>query len=157
MSHIRDRLYVGYFILHLFITLLIDSAIVLPENWVLRFQRQLLDLHVRLNSDLIVQTKPIWLQTFVWVEILFQTPFFVWAALDLTAGNRRVWPAILVYGVEASTTTLACVVESAMLPLGLSERMNLVFIYLPTFVVPLILLVDFFWRIQKKLEKVKID
>lgn len=155
MPFTRDRLYVWYFVFHVFITWLIDSAIVLPDRFLSQVQRQLLEFHVRQNSDLLVQTKPIWLQAFVWVELLLQTPFFIWAALDLTAGRTRIWPAILVYAVEASTTTLACLVECALLPLTLDQRINLVMIYLPTFVVPFILLVDFWSRIQSRLTKAK--
>lgn len=154
-----DKFYIAYFLLHVVITLAIDSTIALPRDWVFAFQRQLGDFHIAKNHDLLVASKPTWLKTFVWVEILLQTPFFVWASYDLWKKNKRVYPAVLAYGVEASTTTLACVAEVAVLPqLTTAERLNLVAIYLPTLLIPLYMAYDFFMRISTELTtKAKTD
>lgn len=152
MSSRLDKFYVAYFVLHIAITLLVDAAIALPPAYQLPLQARALATHVKLNKDALVAARPAWLQGFVWVELLVQVPFFVWAAIALPAGDRRVYPAVLAYGVEASTTTLACLVEVVAHPaLSTGEKANLFGVYFPTFVIPLVLALDFGRRIAKEL------
>lgn len=144
-----DRFYIAYCVLHIFISLAIDAAIALPSDWKHPLQAQILDLHMTLNKDPLLLTPPLWLKGFFWLELIFQIPFFAWAAVDLAKGKKRVWPACLAYGIEASTTTFACLVEILFSTAVESEavRWKLIWIYAPSLLIPLIMALDFGRRI----------
>lgn len=152
MAGLLDTIYIAYFGIHIVITVLIDAAIGLPDSWQLPIQRQLLAFHVESNSDLLVIASPVWLRAFVWLEILLQLPLFFWAIWDLAKQRKRVWPAIFAYGVEASTTTYACLAEVLFMDTEPAIKKNLLGLYIPTLVVPLIMAVDFGRRIVRELE-----
>lgn len=151
MAILPDGAYVCYFVLHIVITVLIDAAIALPEQYQLPLQKQLLAYHVRTNSDLLIVDSPVWLRSFVWLEILLQLPFFFWAAADLLRGRKRVWPAIVAYGVEASTTTYACLAEVVFMDASPEIKRNLLGLYVPTLALPLVMAIDFGRRIASEL------
>lgn len=70
-------------------------------------------------------------------------------ALLLTSlGNKRIYIPTLIYGVEAATTTFACLVELFYLDVPQSDLNKLVGFYLPTLVIPLVLAVDMTCRIS---------
>lgn len=69
-----------------------------------------------------------------------------------------MYPLMIMYGVEASVTTFACLVESLCLDqLSQSAKTNLFFIYLPTCVLPLLIALDYYGRVLKWVPKVKAD
>lgn len=148
-----DKFYVGYCVFHIVVSIAVDAGIALPSNWTHPLQVKMLDLHMSMNKDPLFLATPMWLQGFVWLEIIFQIPFFAWAAADLARGKRRVWPACLAYGIEASTTTFACLVEIWYSTAVESEavRWKLLSVYVPTLLVPLIMAIDFWRRISKEL------
>lgn len=147
-----DTFYVVYFALHIGITLIIDATIALPRQWLMSWQQQIGDFHIRTNNDLLVASRPVWLQAFVWIELLLQVPFFIWAVHDLRRGLTRVYPAALAYGVEAATTTFACLVEVLALPMPVYDKLKLFGIYVPTFLIPLYMAFDFAHRIYHLVE-----
>lgn len=135
---------------HVLITLAIDSTIALPEEYQLGFQKYLAQVHLDQNKDLLVASRPKWLQGFVWVELLFQTPFFIGAAIGLTKDCKKTYLWILLYCVEAAITTFGCLVEVVYLDgLTQNEKLNLFFVYLPTCLVPLAMGYDFWKRVSK--------
>lgn len=143
-----DKFYIGYFLVHILTTVAVDSAIALPEKWTFPFQTKMLDMHMSMNNDPLIAASPIWLRAFVWVEIVLQTPFFFWAAHDLYKNKKRVYPAIVAYGVEASTTTLACLAEIAFNnTLATDHKVKMLGLYIPYLLIPLLLAVDFSRRI----------
>jgi hypothetical protein len=71
---------------HFFITILVDIAIAVPGEFLFSFQRAAGEYHVRENKDLLFASRPVWLQSVVWIELLFQTPFFLVAANGLWKG-----------------------------------------------------------------------
>lgn len=152
-----DTFYIVYFIVHFFISILIDSAIALPESLTLPLQKTLLQTQITQNHDFLLVEKPVWLQTFVWVEIILQVPFFAWAAYALAKKNKKAYIACLIYGVEASTTTLGCLGEVAMCSLDFKLKAKLFAIYFPTFLIPLYMTYDFGTRLYRIVgEKSKI-
>jgi hypothetical protein len=67
-----------------------------------------------------------------------------------SAGYSFIYPYLFLYGVEASMTTLCCLlaIYSEGLDYGLTqgELYNLVGVYLPTFFIPLYIAFDTFTR-----------
>jgi len=62
---------------HFFITVLIDCTIAVPEQYLFPIQKTLQSFHIESNNDLLVANPQPWLVGFVWLEIIFQIPFFV--------------------------------------------------------------------------------
>ncbi|KAK9338957.1 transmembrane protein 6/97 [Lipomyces starkeyi] len=148
-----DTFYFVYFVLHIFITLIIDSAGVIPPDSRPTFQKALLKIQIEENKDPLMANVPVWLYTFIGVEVLFQLPVFIGGAWGLyKADFKRTYIALLIYGVNASITTLACIAELAWneeFMLTRAERQKLIWIYFPTLLIPLILTVDMAVRIAK--------
>jgi hypothetical protein len=119
---------------------------VLKESQRFPLQNKLIDFHIQKNQDFLLANPPIWLSFFGLIEILFQLPFFVLGAYYLYKRNSKVHSYMVIYGAEASLTTLVCIVyifiNGHEQGLGGSAVNNLVFIYLPTFVIPFSLVID---------------
>ncbi|KAK9365012.1 transmembrane protein 6/97 [Lipomyces kononenkoae] len=147
-----DAFYFVYFVLHIFITVAIDSAGVIAPDSRPAFQKALLRVQIEENKDPLMANVPVWLYTFIGVEVLFQLPVFIGGAWALYQDYKKAYIALLIYGVNASITTLACIAELAWneeYELTGDERQKLIWIYLPTFLIPLILTVDMTARIAK--------
>lgn len=132
---------------HALITIAIDAAIAIPDAYLFDFQKSLIGYHIRQNNDLLVLAKPAWLQAFVWLEILFQLPLFIIAPVALWRDVKSLYPIMLIYGIEASVTTYACLAETLYLELSQPAKMTLFFVYLPTCVLPLFIAIDYYRRI----------
>ncbi|CCE66188.1 hypothetical protein TPHA_0P00300 [Tetrapisispora phaffii CBS 4417] len=158
--------YTYYSLLHIPITLCIDSTVVLPWRWFPRWVQAAVRWHVAQNHDYLLDDPPWWLVLFVAVELLVQLPLFCYFAWQLprlrrpasvAAGDdkllkgarrrqhRRVLALLRGYGANASLTTLVCIVHicrwghvvggaGALSP---AQKLQLVAVYLPTFVIPL--------------------
>ncbi|KAK9478417.1 transmembrane protein 97 [Lipomyces japonicus] len=145
-----DFFYFIYFVLHTFVSVLIDSAGVIPAESRPWFQQVVLKIQIEQNKDPLLRDVPSWLWVFLVVELLFQVPVFIVGAWSLKKNAKKIYPLLLVYGVNASITTLACLAELAWhADLTEDERSNLLLIYLPTFLIPLVMGVDMFFRIGK--------
>ncbi|CDR45997.1 CYFA0S21e00518g1_1 [Cyberlindnera fabianii] len=145
-----DTFYFCYCLLHIPITVLIDSALVIPTQWQPSFQKAIIEFHTSSNNDYLLLSPPDWLVVFGWVEILFQLPLFGYAALQLYKRSPTIYPLLFVYGVEAAVTTLCCLLhivsEGGNHGLTQMEVINLFGVYLPTFVIPLFMAIDVFTR-----------
>ncbi|KAK9235639.1 transmembrane protein 6/97 [Lipomyces kononenkoae] len=147
-----DAFYFVYGVLHIFITVAIDSAGVIEHDSRPGFQKALLKVQIEENKDPLMANVPVWLYTFIGVELLFQLPVFIGGAWALHRDYKKAYIALLIYGVNASITTLACIAELAWnqeFELTGGERQKLIWIYFPTFLIPLILTVDMAARIAK--------
>lgn len=118
------------------------------------------DFHVAQNEDFIVFEKPAWFMSFIWIEILFQLPFFVYGAYKLltktATPTTHLW--MLVYGVNASLTTWACLAEVwAREGLTAAVRYNLLAVYAPFCLISGVIVIDVFQRLQGELSKKKIE
>ncbi|KAB8283615.1 transmembrane protein 6/97 [Yarrowia lipolytica] len=156
----RDTFYGWYFAIHFVITLMVDGGFAIPAAYKLPGQQFMEDFHVASNKDFIVLEKPAWFMSFIWIEILFQLPFFVYGAYKLLTKTATpttyLW--MLVYGVNASLTTLACLAE-VWARAGLTDalRYNLLAVYAPFFFISGYIVIDVFQRLQGELRKVKTD
>uniref|UniRef100_A0A060T2R5 Efficient mitochondria targeting-associated protein 19 n=1 Tax=Blastobotrys adeninivorans TaxID=409370 RepID=A0A060T2R5_BLAAD len=144
----RDKFYVAYFVMHLVISVVMDSGAVIPEQYQFGLQRQLNQFHIEQNNDLLMAAPPTWLKSFLWIELVFQVPFFVIGAIGLCKGCKKTYPLILVYCVEAAVTTFGCLAEvSFMDALTTSEKINLAAMYMPMVLIPVVMGIDFYRRI----------
>ncbi|KAG7746081.1 hypothetical protein KL912_004642 [Ogataea haglerorum] len=135
-----------------------DATLAVPRAWQLDIQRQLSDFHVARNKDFLFAEPPLWLQFFVVFELIFQLPLFVAAVVDYWKNkcySPKLHPYMLLYGFNASFTTLCCLVyvyfESAAHGLTVAETLNLLGVYFPTFVIPAVMTIDFASRISAKI------
>ncbi|KAK9450376.1 transmembrane protein 6/97 [Limtongia smithiae] len=141
-----DFFYFVYFILHIFVTCVVDSAGLLPPSRRAWFQTALLQVQIEQNKDPLMANPPVWLRLYLLVELVVQLPIFIFGAIALYKNSRKVYIALLIYGVNASITTLACLGEIVWgypnAPLTFDERASLFWIYLPTFLIPLAMTID---------------
>lgn len=134
-----------------------DATIAVPERFWFPIQKALSEYHLATNKDLLIAARPVWLQTFVWCEILLQAPFFLAAIYSLTRDHKKIYLAMLVYGVEGFFTTIACLAELYFLN-GVTEpqRYYLIALYAPTAVIPLFIALDMYGRISEWVPKVDV-
>lgn len=140
LSRFQINFFYCYFLIHIPITLLIDSAIVLPPK--LHIAGSLLSKQIQDNNDFLLWDRPLWLQAFVFLELTVQLPLFVQFVKQLHR-NYVDSGSLRLYGVLASTTTLVCIgaileghYPGTVIPLSASDKFKLVSIYFPTFIIP---------------------
>lgn len=135
-----DTFYFLYFLLHIPITVLIDSALAIPKEYQLNVQKSLLEFHIGQNKDFLLANPPYWLTVFGWIELVLQLPFFFIGAAALFKRTTKVYPYMVVYGLEASITTVCCLVtiwvEGEANGLNYGDIISLIGVYLPTFIIP---------------------
>lgn len=151
-----DKFYFAYFLLHIPITVFMDSNIVVPKEYLVSWAQAVLDFHISTNKDFLLVETPLWLQVFGLFELVFQLPLFVYCSIKLYKGNDRLhWIWMVIYGFNASFTTLVCLVyvylTGDQYGLSFGERINLLGIYSPYLVIPLVMLIDYVKRIQSSL------
>lgn len=150
-----DLFYVVYLVLHIPITVVMDSTMVIPPQHQFAVQRTLLALHISQNKDFLLLTMPLWLQVFAWFEMVVQLPIFVVGAVMLARNRRQIYPVLMVYGFNAFLTTLVCVVyalvEGPSHGLLGAEVGRLVAVYMPYLAIPLVLMVDMGSRVVRLL------
>lgn len=150
-----DRFYIVYFLIHIPITIIIDSCIIIPEEQRFQLQRQFLEFHISSNKDFLLVNLPLWLRVFGLFELFVQLPFFFVGSYMLFKQLKQVYPLMLIYGFNASFTTLVCLVhilcdyQGAGLTAG--ESYKLAALYIPYLIIPLVMLVDYSFRINHSL------
>ncbi|XP_029783674.1 sigma intracellular receptor 2 [Suricata suricatta] len=142
-----------YFLSHVPITLLLDLQAVLPRELYPVELRNLLKWYTKEFKDPLLQEAPVWFKSFLFCELVFQLPFFPIAAYAFFKGGCR-WirtPAIT-YSVH-TMTTLVPILATLLFedfskasgfkgqgPETLHERLALLSVYAPYFLIPLLLL-----------------
>lgn len=151
-----DKFYIAYFLMHIPITLIIDSCIIIPEEQRFQFQKQFLEFHISSNKDFLLVSLPLWLKVFGLFELFVQLPFFAIGAYMLVKQMKQVYPYMLIYGFNASFTTLVCLVhifcDYERFGLTTGESYKLAALYIPYLVIPLVMLVDYSIRINKSIK-----
>ncbi|XP_036123630.1 sigma intracellular receptor 2 [Molossus molossus] len=142
-----------YFLSHIPITLLLDLQAVLPGELYPIELRNLLKWYAKEFKDPLLQDPPMWFKSFLLCELVFQLPFFPIATYAFFKGGCK-WirtPAI-VYSVH-TMTTLIPILSTFLLedfskasgfkgqgPKTLQDRLTLISLYSPYFLIPLMLL-----------------
>ncbi|XP_004450017.3 sigma intracellular receptor 2 [Dasypus novemcinctus] len=142
-----------YFLSHIPITLFIDLQAVLPRELYPVELRNLLSWYTKEFRDPLLQDPPTWFKSFLFCELVFQLPFFPFATYAFFKGGCK-WiriPAII-YSVHVLTTLIPILSEilfgefskaagfKGQGPKTLHERLTLLSVYAPYFLIPLMLL-----------------
>ncbi|KAI8984342.1 transmembrane protein 6/97 [Mycotypha africana] len=143
---ILDLVYFLYFATHIPVTVLIDFQLFCPSHWVPQILKDALAFYVTTYKDPFMgSTTPVyWYSSFVVCELLFQLPFFFIACIGL----------VKAYGAHVATTVLPSVVEILCSPtfkLTQIERYILCAFYVPYFCLPVIMVIDSYYRINSYL------
>jgi len=154
MAKVLNFIFFLYFLTHIPITLLFDSQVLVSDAEAAdiypKIVRELLQIYSASFKDPMVIDPPQWFRSFVWCEMFLQFPFFFFAVYAFWKGNCR-WiriPAI-VYSTHVATTVWPIIFHimrhdfTGSKPPGpstMEERLKLLAIYAPYFVVPLLLL-----------------
>lgn len=151
----RDFFYMWYFLSHILITVFIDSGILIPEDYQLSLQKALVQLHIEVNKDFLLAQLPLWLKIFGIFELTIQLPFFICAPLLLIKRKKSLYPFMVLYGFNASFTTLVCLchifLESEQNGLSSWDSWKLSALYMPYLLIPFFIMVDYIIRITKEL------
>lgn len=157
-SSLEQSIYFIYFLIHIPITIFIDSSVVVPKRY--NISGNLVDWYIANNGDFLLAERPLWLQLFVGIELVFQLPLFFYFVYKLKDTNSKVptkkseksnqqrdknrtrmW--LKLYGWNAALTTLICIAaiivrQSDSLdasPLLNSNKFKLVMIYMPILII----------------------
>ncbi|CAO3639237.1 unnamed protein product [Mucor hiemalis] len=99
-----------------------------------------------------------WFKSFVYCEAFVQLPFFFFAAYGVFKDKNWIRLPLAIYGAHVMTTVLPCLVElffnQELFGLSDIQRNCLLGLYAPYFLIPCLGLVDSFFRIHKRLERI---
>lgn len=157
----EQHFYTAYFLVHIPLTIFIDSTICLPP--MTDGLKAMIEWHVAENNDFLLLEKPAWFFWMVVVELLFQLPAFPYFIARMSlfrgdapgtskeekaarAGKRGTLRTLLrLYGLNASLTSLFCIYviyergyyPATGAPLSAVDCAKLIAYYTPTFLIPL--------------------
>lgn len=142
-----NNLYIAYFLQHIAATVLVDATVVVPDQFLFPLQKRLAQLHISTNNDFLLAAPPNYLKLFVWIELLFQLPFFFVAIPYFYHDDPRIYLPALVYGIEAALSTLVCVAEILVADLSNPDKLPLAAMYAAYMFVALYLSRDMYLRL----------
>ncbi|CAM9539838.1 unnamed protein product [Ectocarpus fasciculatus] len=134
--------FTAFFSSHFLISLLLDAqALSVGDKLFPQVLKGIMEFHVETNNDYFMAkpTAP-WFAALVWLELLFQVPFFAFA----TAGFVRRWNSVripcIMYGTSAFTSVVPIIGDIlASEKVTDPQRYKLICIYLPWLILPLVL------------------
>lgn len=157
----RDTFYYWYFIIHIPVTIIMDSTMVIPEVYQPSFQRWLAEFHITANKDFLLQEMPLRLQISATFELFVQLPIFFLAARALRRNCQKIYVLMTVYGFNAFFTTLLCLAyayrDAPKHGLTAAETYNLLGLYTPYCLIPLVMMLDCGWRATQLIERPKTE
>ncbi|GFR65570.1 transmembrane protein 97 [Elysia marginata] len=164
-----DVLFFFYFFTHIPIAVFMDAQSVFPSHY---FPRQFVSVrewYCDTYRDAMMANPPAWFQSLVFCEMFVQLPFFFVASYGFFKGAKACkWLRMpcIVYGSHVATTLIPIVAHvlfhdfsSSKVPgpRNLRERLTLISIYSPYFVIPILLVLDALfssaYRLTAKQEK----
>ena len=136
MNQLLKITFLIYFITHIPITLCLDLQILLgqfyPDNL-----RSLFTWYVSVFNDRLLATRPIWLQSFIFAELVLQLPFFFAAVYGIAYEKKWIRIPAIIYGSHVATTVIPILAEVAFsTELTFHEKLVLCSVYLPYFLIP---------------------
>ncbi|KAK6198027.1 transmembrane protein 6/97 [Scheffersomyces amazonensis] len=143
-----DTFYLAYYIIHIPITILIDSSIIVPTKYLLPVSQHILDFHISTNHDFLLVEKPLWFKISGLLELTFQLPLFFYLAWSLWNNRKSInyYVFSIIYGFNAAFTTLLCLAavynDGPAFGLTSPQILNLMAVYSPYLGIPLLILVE---------------
>ncbi|ORY41849.1 hypothetical protein BCR33DRAFT_718526 [Rhizoclosmatium globosum] len=141
-----------FFILHIPITILMATQIILPEftaAYFPSFAIQAAQDYIRDSQDFLVMERALWFQSTVWCEWLVQFPFYVYLIYALVVDSKHVRTAGIVYATHTCTILVPIVYEMVFAENGIqtpAQKMQTVSVYSIWFILPFFILVGMIWR-----------
>ena len=141
MNSLLRIIFLVYFVTHIPITLSLDLQVILGEYYPETF-RNLASWYIATYNDQLLLLKPTWLKSFIWAELLFQTPFFFIATYGLLFKKNWIRIPSIIYGSHVATTVWAIIAEFAVsTTITDQEKLVLFSFYAPYFIIPTLLMV----------------
>jgi hypothetical protein len=141
MNSFLRVIFLIYFITHIPITLSLDLQVILGEFYPDSL-KALATWYVETYNDQLILLKPVWLKSFIWAELLFQTPFFFIATYGLLFKKNWIRIPSIIYGSHVATTVWAIIAEFLYdTTITQDQKMVLFGFYAPYFVIPALLMV----------------
>ena len=146
------KAFLAFFLSHIPITLIMDGQAALPSSlYPMIFQDLAKFYSTTFKDNLMTPPHPLFLQSFVTCEILFQLPFFVIASYVLLNSHKKDiaasgsgWfrTACLIYGTHTATT-LVPILSTIVFDesLNVTEKSVLFCFYLPYLIFPVWLVI----------------
>ncbi|EER31149.1 conserved hypothetical protein [Candida tropicalis MYA-3404] len=161
MNPLIEKSLFWYYLIHIPITIFIDSSCIIPQQYQLAITSKIVDFHVSTNHDILLSSPQTWFKIFVTFEVVFQLPLFFYFLykylsnrLDL---SYYLWS--IIYGFNAGFTTFVCLIwlilEYKTYDLSIGQVTNLCAIYSPYVIIPLIIIINSFKNIRSL--KLKTD
>jgi len=165
-----DLLYFSFFLVHIPATLLVDTQHLYPTWLFPPFFHSLQRTYLSMSNDPLLGSatgffgpnveKPVWFNSFIALEVLFQVPVFFFGARALYKGSRAIYVLLLIYGASTFTTVLPCIttilhtpetttaaIGQKIISLTFEQRVLLLSSYVPFAVVPLVMTIDMAFRV----------
>ncbi|CAO0790683.1 unnamed protein product [Mucor circinelloides] len=157
ISRPLDLVYFLYFATHIPVTLAIDFQVFCPPQWVPQVLKDALKFYTETYKDPFMGSSAptYWFLSFIVCELLVQLPFFFIACVGLFKDSKYIRLPLAIYGAHVATTVLPTIAEvlfNEALDLNTAERQTLFGFYAPYFILPLIITVDSFVRINNYLK-----
>ena len=106
-----DNVLLLFFSIHLVAAITVDLVPLymdfMPVPFILKFR----EFYLRVFQDPLMRDPPLFMQSFLWCEAIFQVPFFVYAISALLNDCKRRHLPFLVYSTHSATTILPCLTE----------------------------------------------
>jgi hypothetical protein len=158
MHGILRRLFLGYFITHIPITILIDLQGAFPEYYPQPIRNVVL-WYIETFGDFLMGTGPVWFRSFLYCkyedvdhavmslialhhsgELAMQLPFFLYVIHGILIKSNSIRIPCIVYGSHVSTTVVPILMEFAFSKvLTVQRKLWLIGIYSPYLLVPITL------------------
>eukprot|EP00884_Botryococcus_braunii_P018576 jgi/Botrbrau1/5401/Bobra.182_1s0005.1 len=132
-----DLITVIFLVLHIPITIFIDSQSVVPSSWYPELPKQVINSYLSKFKDplLVIPPEP-WFGSLVYLELTFQLPFFLLGIYGFAFGKKWIQKPAIVYGISTATTVVPCLAQIWLAP-GPQARIPLTLFYLPYLLMPL--------------------
>ncbi|EAW12015.1 EXPERA domain-containing protein [Aspergillus clavatus NRRL 1] len=107
----RDLVYLIFFIIHIPTIFLVDTVPLLPSFLQIDFMHQIRQFYINSYQDKFFSDPPAWFTAFIAMELFYHVPLSIWAVGGLLRDDPLVPVHLLVFGVQAFVTSLACLVD----------------------------------------------
>ncbi|CAM9839119.1 unnamed protein product [Discosporangium mesarthrocarpum] len=105
LPRVWQYVYLAFFVIHVIITGLVDLQALPFRDYYPQVLQDLVKFHVETNHDHLMSTPvPAWFEALVWMELVFQMPFFVLASVAFVKGWNWIRIPCIVYGSSAFTS-----------------------------------------------------
>ncbi|CAG9462023.1 unnamed protein product [Pedinophyceae sp. YPF-701] len=151
-SRYMELLFLVYFIVHVPITIFIDSQLVLGSKFHPAWAVQVTADYIRDVHDFLVKVNPVWFYSMVLCEMFLQLPCFFVSMYGIV--KQASWMPLVgvIYGTHVSTTLVPILASFILEPLDPenntgpmyeSDRLPLVAVYVAWIIVPLLMVLHY--------------